>query len=98
MRARSLPESAHPIAVTRCHHKHRLRRWSCAKVISASCTCQGTTHGLAERNHLTAAMSVLDWAGNDRNPMPWRGAAANSIDTHGLKAKSALRWRRPPRK
>jgi glc operon protein GlcG len=49
----------------------------------------------AERNHLTLAMSVLDWAGNLIESHAMEGAAANSIDTALLKAKSALRWRRP---
>jgi glc operon protein GlcG len=49
----------------------------------------------AERNHLTLAMSVLDWAGNLVESHAMEGAAANAIDTALLKAKSALRWRRP---
>ncbi len=49
----------------------------------------------AERNHVTLAMSVLDWAGNQLESHAMEGAAANAIDTALLKAKSALRWRRP---
>jgi glc operon protein GlcG len=49
----------------------------------------------AERNHMTVAMAVLDWAGNQLESHAMEGAAANSIDTALLKAKSALRWRRP---
>ena len=49
----------------------------------------------AERNHTTVAMSVLDWAGNLVESHAMEGAAANAIDTALLKAKSALRWRRP---
>jgi glc operon protein GlcG len=49
----------------------------------------------AERNHVTLAMSVLDWAGNLIESHAMEGAAANAIDTALLKAKSALRWRRP---
>jgi glc operon protein GlcG len=48
----------------------------------------------AERNHLTLAMAVLDWAGNEVESHAMEGAGANSIDTALLKAKSALRWRR----
>jgi glc operon protein GlcG len=48
----------------------------------------------AERNQLTLAMSVLDWAGNQVESHAMEGAGANSIDTALLKAKSALRWRR----
>jgi uncharacterized protein GlcG (DUF336 family) len=49
----------------------------------------------AERNHQVLAMSVLDWAGNLVESHAMEGAGANSIDTALLKAKSALRWRRP---
>src|SRR5579864_1246817 len=49
----------------------------------------------AERNNLVLAMSVLDWAGNLIESHAMEGAAANAIDTALLKAKSALRWRRP---
>jgi glc operon protein GlcG len=49
----------------------------------------------AEHNHQTLAMSVLDWAGNLVESHAMEGAGANSIDTALLKAKSALRWRRP---
>src|SRR5215468_8393747 len=49
----------------------------------------------AERNHVTLAMSVLDWARNLIESHGVEGAAANAIDTALLKAKSALRWRRP---
>src|SRR6202162_4051876 len=49
----------------------------------------------AEHNHMMLAMSVLDWAGNELESHAMEGAAANSIDTALLKAKSALRWRRP---
>jgi hypothetical protein len=48
----------------------------------------------AERNHVTVAMSVLDWGGNLVESHAMEGAAANAIDTALLKAKSALRWRR----
>lgn len=49
----------------------------------------------AERNHQVLAMTVLDWAGNQLESHAMEGAGANSIDTALLKAKSALRWRRP---
>jgi uncharacterized protein GlcG (DUF336 family) len=49
----------------------------------------------AERNKQTLAMTVLDWAGNQLESHAMEGAAANAIDTALLKAKSALRWRRP---
>ena len=40
-------------------------------------------------------MAVLDWGGNLIESHAMEGAAANAIDTALLKAKSALRWRRP---
>jgi glc operon protein GlcG len=49
----------------------------------------------AERNKMVLAMTVLDWAGNQLESHAMEGAGANSIDTALLKAKSALRWRRP---
>ena len=49
----------------------------------------------AEQNHMSLAMAVLDWAGNEVESHAMEGAGANSIDTALLKAKSALRWRRP---
>ena len=49
----------------------------------------------AAGNHQVLAMSVLDWAGNLVESHAMEGAGANSIDTALLKAKSALRWRRP---
>ena len=48
----------------------------------------------AEKNKITVAMAVLDWGGNVVESHAMEGAAANSIDTALLKAKSALRWRR----
>jgi glc operon protein GlcG len=49
----------------------------------------------AERNKLVVAMAVLDWGGNVIDSHAMEGAAANAIDTALLKARSALRWRRP---
>jgi glc operon protein GlcG len=49
----------------------------------------------AEKNKQTVAIAVLDWAGNLIESHAMEGAAANAIDTALLKAKSALRWRRP---
>ena len=60
-----------------------------ARAMADACTAW------AERNHQTVAMSVLDWAGNLLESHAMEGAGANSIDTALLKAKSALRWRRP---
>jgi len=49
----------------------------------------------AERNKTIVAMAILDWGGNLIESHAMEGAAANAIDTALLKAKSALRWRRP---
>ena len=49
----------------------------------------------AEQNKQTVAMAILDWGGNLIESHAMEGAPMNSIDTALLKAKSALRWRRP---
>jgi uncharacterized protein GlcG (DUF336 family) len=49
----------------------------------------------AEKNHFIVAMAILDWGGNVIESHAMEGAPMNSIDTALLKAKSALRWRRP---
>ena len=49
----------------------------------------------AQKNKQTVAIAVLDWGGNLIESHAMEGAAMNAIDTALLKAKSALRWRRP---
>ena len=49
----------------------------------------------AEKNKQTVAIAILDWGGNLIESHAMEGAPANAIDTALLKAKSALRWRRP---
>ncbi len=49
----------------------------------------------AEQNKQVVAIAILDWGGNVIESHAMQGASANSIDTALLKAKSALRWRRP---
>ena len=49
----------------------------------------------AELNKQVVAMAILDWGGNVIESHAMEGAAMNAIDTALLKAKSALRWRRP---
>ena len=49
----------------------------------------------AEQNKTIVAMAILDWGGNVIESHAMEGAAPNAIDTALLKAKSALRWRRP---
>ena len=49
----------------------------------------------AEQNKQVVAVAILDWGGNLIESHAMEGAAMNAIDTALLKAKSALRWRRP---
>jgi glc operon protein GlcG len=49
----------------------------------------------AEQNKETVAIAILDWGGNLVESHAMEGAPMNAIDTALLKAKSALRWRRP---
>lgn len=60
-----------------------------ARALADACTAW------AEQNHQIVAMAILDWGGNLIESHAMEGAAANAIDTALLKAKSALRWRRP---
>jgi uncharacterized protein GlcG (DUF336 family) len=60
-----------------------------ARALADACTAW------AEKNNVVVAMAVLDWGGNVIESHAMEGAAANAIDTALLKAKSALRWRRP---
>jgi len=49
----------------------------------------------AQKNNTSVAMAVLDWGGNLIESHAMEGVAPNAIDTALLKAKNALRWRRP---
>jgi len=49
----------------------------------------------AEQNKQIVAMAILDWGGNLIEFHAMDGAPMNAIETALLKAKSALRWRRP---
>jgi len=60
-----------------------------ARALADACTAW------AERNKTTVAMAIIDWGGNLVEFHAMEGAAANAIETAMLKAKSALRWRRP---
>jgi uncharacterized protein GlcG (DUF336 family) len=60
-----------------------------ARALADACTAW------AEKNKLVLAMAVIDWGGNVLESHAMEGAAANAIDTALLKARSALRWRRP---
>ncbi len=60
-----------------------------ARALADACTAW------AEQNKQVVAMAILDWGGNLIESHAMEGAAMNAIDTALLKAKSALRWRRP---
>ena len=60
-----------------------------ARAMADACTAW------AEQNKQIVAMAVLDWGGNLIEFHAMDGAPMNAIDTALLKAKSALRWRRP---
>jgi glc operon protein GlcG len=49
----------------------------------------------AEKNKQIVAIAILDWGGNLIESHAMEGAPMNAIETALLKAKSALRWRRP---
>jgi glc operon protein GlcG len=66
--------------------------------ILSSAGARGLVEGCtawAEKNRTTVAMAVLDWGGNLIESHAMEGAAPNAIDTALLKARNALRWRRP---
>ena len=65
------------------------RTGSGARAMADACTAW------AERNNQIVAMAILDWGGNLIESHAMEGAPMNAIDTALLKAKSALRWRRP---
>jgi uncharacterized protein GlcG (DUF336 family) len=60
-----------------------------ARALADACTVW------AEQNKQVVAMAVIDWGGNLIEFHAMEGAPMNAIDTALLKAKSALRWRRP---
>jgi glc operon protein GlcG len=60
-----------------------------ARALADACTAW------AEQNKQVVAIAILDWGGNLIESHAMEGAPMNAIDTALLKAKSALRWRRP---
>ena len=60
-----------------------------ARAMADACTAW------AVQNRQVVAMAILDWGGNLIESHAMEGAAMNAIETALLKAKSALRWRRP---
>ncbi len=49
----------------------------------------------AEKKNRPVALAIIDWGGNLMEFHAMEGASPNDIETSLLKAKSALRWRRP---
>jgi uncharacterized protein GlcG (DUF336 family) len=60
-----------------------------ARAMADACTAW------AEQNKQILAMAIIDWGGNLIEFHAMEGAPMNAIETAQLKAKSALRWRRP---
>jgi glc operon protein GlcG len=60
-----------------------------ARAMADACTAW------AEKNNTIVAMAILDWGGNVVESHAMEGAAPNAIATALLKARNALRWRRP---
>ena len=60
-----------------------------ARALADACTAW------ADKNKQIVAMAILDWGGNLIESHAMEGAPMNAIETALLKAKSALRWRRP---
>jgi len=60
-----------------------------ARAMADACTAW------AGQNKQVVAMAILDWGGNLIEFHAMDGAPMNAIETALLKAKSALRWRRP---
>ncbi len=60
-----------------------------ARALADACTAW------ADNNKQIVAMAILDWGGNLIESHAMEGAPMNAIETALLKAKSALRWRRP---
>jgi uncharacterized protein GlcG (DUF336 family) len=60
-----------------------------ARAMADACTAW------AVQNKQVLAMAVIDWGGNLIEFHAMDGAPMNAIETALLKAKSALRWRRP---
>ena len=60
-----------------------------ARALADACTAW------AEKQKLILAMAIIDWGGNVLESHAMEGASANAIETALMKARSALRWRRP---
>ena len=60
-----------------------------ARALADACTAW------ADQNKQIVAMAIIDWGGNLIEFHAMEGAPMNAIETALMKAKSALRWRRP---
>ena len=81
--------TSHSNGTLRSHGTSKIISSAGARALADACTAW------ADKNKLILAMAVLDWGGNLIESHAMEGAAANAIDTALLKARSALRWRRP---
>jgi glc operon protein GlcG len=95
--ALSLPAQEQPRSVSTQQATGDLKVTRDIKVISSSGAraLADACAAWAEQNNQTVAIAILDWGGNLIESHAMEGAPMNAIDTALLKAKSALRWRRP---
>ena len=82
-------QQAHSVSAKQATRDIRVISSAGARALADACS------GWAEQNKQVVAMAILDWGGNLVESHAMEGAPMNAIDTALLKAKSALRWRRP---
>ena len=82
-------QQAHSVSPKQATRDIKIISTAGARALADACTAW------AEQNKQTVAMAILDWGGNLVESHAMEGAPMNAIDTALLKAKSALRWRRP---
>jgi len=82
-------QQVHSLSVTQATTEIKIISSAGARALVDACAAW------AEKNRQIVAIAVLDWGGNLIESHAMQGAPMNAIDTALLKAKSALRWRRP---
>jgi glc operon protein GlcG len=82
-------KEAHSVTAKQATREIKIISSAGARALADACTAW------AEQNKQVVAMAILDWGGNLIESHAMEGAPMNAIDTALLKAKSALRWRRP---
>jgi uncharacterized protein GlcG (DUF336 family) len=85
----SAAQEQHPLPLAQATTEIKIISSAGARALVDACTAW------AEKNKQVVAIAVLDWGGNLIESHAMQGAPMNAIDTALLKAKSALRWRRP---